>query len=200
METRTIIQQIQPQCDNLYKNIKKAVNEQHKTHRDIVENTGVPRSTIAKFLSGALSNPCVFYIAALCKYLNISMDSLFDMEPPKEPDTGTATELQTKLDSAEQQIAHLKEKCRMLEAGIKERKPVIYGLAGLCIFLAVALCGYIVMDVRDSNNGFFTADNRIGNIWLLTVAAVAVVLTATHFIEKARTKRKHDKEQHNTYD
>ena len=71
MEKQTIIQQIQPQCDNLYKSIKDAAMTQHRTHREIVERTGVPRSTVAKFLSGALASPSVFYIAALCKYLNL---------------------------------------------------------------------------------------------------------------------------------
>lgn len=129
MEKQTIIQQIQPQCDNLYKNIKDAAIAQHRTHREIVEHTGVPRSTVAKFLSGALASPSVFYIAALCKYLNLSMDGLFDTEPQSEREAGENADLQAKLNSAEQQIKHLNEKCRMLQAGIRERKPVIYGLA-----------------------------------------------------------------------
>lgn len=197
MENRTIIQQIQPQCDNLYKNIKKAVNAQHRTHREIVEQTGIPRSTIAKFLSGALSNPCVFYIAALCKYLNLSMDGLFDTEPQSEREAGENADLLAKLNSAEQQIKHLNEKCRMLEDGIKERKPVIYTLAGLCIFLSVALCSYIVMDISNMDFGFFTAKNRVERLGLLAVAVIAVILTAMQFIEKARTKRKKDKENDN---
>ena len=198
MENRTIIQQIQPQCDNLYKNIKKSVNAQHRTHREIVEHTGIPRSSLAKFLSGALANPCVFYIAAICKYLNISMDSLFDIEPPKEPDAETNTaELQNKLNSAEKEIEHLSEKCRMLENGIKERKPVIYTLAGLCIFLSFALCSYIVMDISNMDFGFFTAENRVERLGLLAAAVIAVILTAMQFIEKARTKGKKDKENDN---
>lgn len=154
MEKQTIIQQIQPQCDNLYKNIKAAAIAQHRTHREIVEHTGVPRSTVAKFLSGALASPSVFYIAALCKYLNLSMDGLFDTEPQSEREAGENADLQAKLNSAEQQIKHLNEKCGMLEAGIRERKPVIYGLAGLCIFLSVALCGYIALDISDMEHGF----------------------------------------------
>ena len=114
MEKQTIIQQIQPQCDNLYKNIKDAAMTQHRTHREIVEHTGVPRSTVAKFLSGALASPSVFYIAALCKYLNLSMDGLFYTEPQCEREAGENADLQAKLNSAEQQIRHLNEKCGML--------------------------------------------------------------------------------------
>lgn len=189
MEKQTIIQQIQPQCDNLYKNIKDAAMTQHRTHREIVEHTGVPRSTVAKFLSGALASPSVFYIAALCKYLNLSMDGLFDTEPQSEQEAGENADLQAKLNSAEQQIKHLNEKCGMLQAGIKERKPVIYGLAGLCIFLSVALCGYIALDISDREHGLFVA-NRFPVIGCaLCILIGAAVFGFLYYIAKSRRKK-----------
>lgn len=194
MEKQTIIQQIQPQCDNLYKNIKDAAMTQHRTHREIVEHTGVPRSTVAKFLSGALASPSVFYIAALCKYLNLSMDGLFDTEPQSEREAGENADLQAKLNSAEQQIKHLNEKCGMLEAGIRERKPVIYGLAGLCIFLSVALCGYIALDISDMEHGFFTENGLSVMGGVLCIFLVSVVLALLHFSAKAKRKKDNEKE------
>lgn len=194
MEKQTIIQQIQPQCDNLYKNIKDAAMTQHRTHREIVEHTGVPRSTVAKFLSGALASPSVFYIAALCKYLNLSMDGLFDTEPQSEREAGENADLQAKLNSAEQQIKHLNEKCGMLEAGIRERKPVIYGLAGLCIFLSVALCGYIALDISDMEHGFFTENGLSVMGGVLCIFLVSVVLALLHFAAKAKRKKDNEKE------
>lgn len=194
MEKQTIIQQIQPQCDNLYKNIKDAAMTQHRTHREIVEHTGVPRSTVAKFLSGALASPSVFYIAALCKYLNLSMDGLFDTEPQCEREAGENADLQAKLNSAEQQIKHLNEKCGMLEAGIRERKPVIYGLAGLCIFLSVALCGYIALDISDMEHGFFTENGLSVMGGVLCIFLVSVVLALLHFAAKAKRKKDNEKD------
>lgn len=191
MEKQTIIQQIQPQCDNLYKNIKDAAMTQHRTHREIVEHTGVPRSTVAKFLSGALASPSVFYIAALCKYLNLSMDGLFDTEPRSEQEAGENADLQYKLNSAEQQIKHLNEKCGMLQAGIKERKPVIYGLAGLCIFLSVALCGYIALDISDRDHGLFVASRFPVIGCALCILIGAAVFGFLYYI--ARSRRKKDK-------
>lgn len=194
MEKQTIIQQIQPQCDNLYKNIKDAAMTQHRTHREIVEHTGVPRSTVAKFLSGALASPSVFYIAALCKYLNLSMDGLFDTEPQSEREAGENADLQAKLNSAEQQIKHLNEKCGMLQAGIRERKPVIYGLAGLCIFLSVALCGYIALDISDMEHGFFTENGLSVMGGVLCIFLVSVVLALLHFAAKAKRKKDNEKD------
>ena len=167
---------------------------QHRTHREIVEHTGVPRSTVAKFLSGALASPSVFYIAALCKYLNLSMDGLFDTEPQSEREAGENADLQAKLNSAEQQIKHLNEKCGMLEAGIRERKPVIYGLAGLCIFLSVALCGYIALDISDMEHGFFTENGLSVMGGVLCIFLVSVVLALLHFAAKAKRKKDNEKD------
>lgn len=194
MEKQTIIQQIQPQCDNLYKNIKAAAIAQHRTHREIVEHTGVPRSTVAKLLSGALASPSVFYIAALCKYLNLSMDGLFYTEPQCEREAGENADLQAKLNSAEQQIKHLNEKCGMLQAGIRERKPVIYGLAGLCIFLSVALCGYIALDISDREHGLFTENGLSVMGGVLCIFLVSVVLALLHFAAKAKRKKDNEKD------
>jgi transcriptional regulator with XRE-family HTH domain len=191
MEKQTIIQQIQPQCDNLYKNIKAAAIAQHRTHREIVEHTGVPRSTVAKFLSGALASPSVFYIAALCKYLHLSMDGLFYTDPQCEREAGENADLQAKLNSAEQQIKHLNDKCGMLQAGIRERKPVIYGLAGLCIFLSVALCGYIALDISDREHGLFVASRFPVIGCALCILIGAAVFGFLYYIAKSR--RKEDK-------
>lgn len=191
MEKQTIIQQIQPQCDNLYKNIKDAAITQHRTHREIVEHTGVPRSTVAKFLSGALASPSVFYIAALCKYLHLSMDGLFYADQKCEQEAGENAGLQAKLNSAEQQIKHLNDKCGMLQAGIRERKPVIYGLAGLCIFLSVALCGYIALDISDREHGLFVASRFPVIGCALCILIGAAVFGFLYYIAKSR--RKEDK-------
>lgn len=191
MEKQTIIQQIQPQCDNLYKNIKDAAMTQHRTHREIVEHTGVPRSTVAKFLSGALASPSVFYIAALCKYLHLSMDGLFYTDQKCEREAGENADLQAKLNSAEQQIKHLNDKCGMLQAGIRERKPVIYGLAGLCIFLSVALCGYIALDISDREHGLFVASRFPVIGCALCILIGAAVFGFLYYIAKSR--RKEDK-------
>lgn len=190
MEKQTIIQQIQPNCDSLYKTIKEAAKMQNKTHRDIVEHTGVPRSTIAKFLSGALSNPCVFYVAALCKYLNLSMDSLFDIAQPEEPETGNTAELQAKLDGAEKQVALLKERSKLLEAGIAERKPIIYGLAGMCVFLSLIFVVYLFIDVADTAHGL-VRNNQISPALIVIISAIVVTALVTgHSIAKQKAKIK----------
>lgn len=190
--TQTIIQQIQPQCNALHLRIKDEKDKQHETNQSIANNTGVPISNVAKLLSGALSSPSVYYVAAICIYLGISLDGLFDIEPEK-PERESETrivELETQLDGAEKQVALLEERSKLLEAGIKERKPIIYGLAGMCVFLAVALFCYIVIDIKDQEHGLFTASNLSDSIGLLCIFITAVMLVLLHFITKIVVNRK----------
>lgn len=189
MEKQTIIQQIQPNCDSLYKQIKAAANAQHKTHKDIVENTGVARSTVAKFLSGAISNPGVFFVAPLCIYLGLSLDELMGITTPPAPQEETAVEiaeLKGKLAKAEAETALLKERSKLLEAGIAERKPMLYGLAGLCIFLSLVFVVYLFVDISDADHGFIR-NNRVSPA--LVVLILAIVVTAL-FTAHSVTKRK----------
>lgn len=189
MEKKTIIQQIQPNCDNLYKKIKEAANAQHKTHRDIVENTGVARSTVAKFLSGAISNPGVFFVASLCIYLGLSLDELMGITPPPAPQEETAVEiaeLKGKLAKAEAEVALLKDRSKLLEAGIAERKPMLYGLAGLCIFLSLVFAVYLFVDISDSEHGLVRNNQVSPALAVLILAVVVTALCTAHSIVKRK--------------
>jgi len=197
MEKQTIIQQIQPNCDSLYKKVKEATISQHKTHRDIVENTGVARSTIAKFLSGALSNPGVFGVSALCIYLGLSLDALMGITPPPAPQDETAVEiaeLKGQLAKAEAETALLREHNKRLEAGIAERKPIIYGLAGLCIFLSLVFVVYLFVDVSDADHGFIRNNQVSPALVILILAIVVTALGTAHSIAKRKATMKRNGE------
>lgn len=197
MEKQTVIQQIQPNCDNLYKEIKKAAIAQHRTHRDIVENTGVPRSTVAKFLSGAVSSPGVFFVSALCIYLGLSLDELMGIAPPPEPQEKSAVEiveLKGKLAKAEAEVALLKERSKLLEAGIAERKPMLYGLAGLCIFLSLVFVVYLFIDMSDTDHGFIRNHSVSPALIILILAIVCTALGTAHSIAKRKAMIKRNGE------
>lgn len=200
MEKQTIIQKIQPNCDALYIRIKEEKDAQHKTHRDLVESTGVPQYTIAKFLSGALTNPGVFGVAAICIDLGLSLDALLGIAPPPPPQDDSAVEiaeLKGRLAKAETETALLKERCKLYDAGIAERKPIIYGLAGLCIFLAIAFVVYLFVDVSDTDHGFIRNRSSVSPaLVILILAIVCTALGTAHSIakRKAMIKRNGDNE------
>lgn len=191
-ERQMIIQRIQPNCDSLYQKMKDEKNNQHKTNQDIADSTGVAISTIRKFFSGALSNPGVFSVAAICIDLRMSLDRLMGIAPelPEEDPNKTAA-LEAKIESSEEQIALLKEHRKVLEAGIAERKLLIYGLTGLCIFLVISLVCYVGMDVATAGFGFFRNGNN--HTIALVLGLIAFGFGLWHFIAKWRGMKKNGK-------
>lgn len=189
---QTIIQKIQPQCDKLYIRIKNEKDAHHETNQSIADATGVPISNVAKFFSGSLASPSVFYVAAICIYLHLSLDGLLEIAQSKEPeDVTNIAELQAKLDGAEKQLALLKEHNKLLEAGIKERKSIINSLAGLCLFLSASLMTYIAIDIANKNFGFFRADgvSAVG-IVIIVLLMVSVGFLISRFIKEKKAEKR----------
>lgn len=190
--TQTIIQQIQPQCDNLYKKMKHEKDMQHKTNRGLAERTGIPISTTAKFFSGVLSNPGIFSVTAWCIDLSLSLDVLMGISRDNDSEcVARIAELEVELASEKREIELLKNHNKQLEAGIAERKPIIYGLAGLCLLLTFAVLAYIVIDMRNLNFGFFRSDNFSGGLIALTLGIGILIVAARHII-KNKAKNKDD--------
>ena len=191
--TQTIIQQIQPQCDNLYKKMKHEKDMQHKTNRSLAERTGIPISTTAKFFSGTLSNPGIFSVTAWCIDLSLSLDVLMGISRENESEcVARIAELEAELASEKRENELLKNQNKQLEAGIAERKPIIYGLAGLCLLLAFAVLAYIIIDMSNLNFGFFRADNFGNSLTVLTLGFGILIVAALHIITKNKAKNKND--------
>lgn len=191
-KSQTIIQQIQPQCDTLYLKMKDQKDAQHETNQSVADNTGVPISNIAKFFSGTLANPSVFYMAAICIFLGLSLDELLGITPAKATDDKDAriAELETQLDHANRELELVKHHSKYLEEGIAERKANYSSLTAMCGILIVPLVIYLIIDISNSNFGFFRADSTsaLGPIIALVVI-VAIVLLTVHIIKEKRLKK-----------
>lgn len=175
--SQTIIQQIQPQCSELCNKLKHEKDIQGKTNKSVAQCTGVSISTISNIFAGSATSPSVFDVSAICIHLGLSLDDLMGITPPlNEPDDNASliTELEAKLDRANSELQLVKHHSEYLEAGIAERKSIIYGLTALCLFLAIALFTYLVMDIGAGNFGFFR-DDRIS---LFGVVMIVVLVTA----------------------
>lgn len=175
--SQTIIQQIQPQCAELYKKLKHEKDIQGKTNKSVAKCTGVSISTVSNLFAGSATSPSVFYVSAICIHLGLSLDELMGIEPPsKEADDGASclAELEAQLDRANSELELVKHHSEYLEANIAERKPIIYGLTALCLLLAIALFTYLVMDIGAGDFGFFR-DDRIS---LFGIVMIAVLVTS----------------------
>lgn len=191
-DNETIIQRIQPQCDTLHLKMKNEKDAQHKTNQSVADSTGVPKSTVAKFFSGTLSNPGVFGVSAICIELGMSLDNLMGITPEQSAENPSRVmELELKLESSEAQVALLKEHSKVLEDGIKERKPLIYGLMGLCGTLFLVFIAYLMMDVSNMNFGFIRDEDHISPVLIVLVLLILSIAawTAHRWFIKKKIKR-----------
>lgn len=175
--------------DEVVRQLREAKDRAGETNRSIAEKSGVPLSSVAKFFSGASQNPSFVMISAFAEALGLSLDALAGLpaaeEPPPEP------EVQHRLEAAERELAYTKLYASRLEAGLAERKPVIYGLAGLSIFLALAFVAYIVIDINDPDHGLIRAGSGVSPLLYLLILGITSALLATaHFVVKHKNKQK----------
>lgn len=180
-----ILADIQPQCDSLYAAIKAEKENQHKTNAQIAQETGIAESTVGKFFSGALVNPSVYHVAAYCHCLGLSMDALFGLAPPPPPETDP--DLRQQLAVTRMALQKTEEQVAIYKTGIRERKPIIYGLAGLCILLFALLATYITLDALNPTQGLIRHD---GVSPLIIIASFPTVISALYIAHAAVKRRK----------
>ena len=177
-----ILQEIQPYCDALAPNLKAEKERQHLTLPRIAEETGVPEHTVAKFFSGSLSNPSVHHVAAYCRLLGVSMDALYGMDHPQ-----TDPELRQELAVTKMDLARTREQMEIYKKGVSDRRPVIYGLAGMCVLLFALLTTYIVLDALNPDVGLIRST---GTSPAVLVCVSAFVLTVLYTARSAAKRRK----------
>lgn len=188
--TQTIIQQIQPQCDTLHLKMKERKDALHETNQSIADKTGIPISNIAKFFSGSLANPSVFYTAAICICLNISLDELLEIAPARETDHYEAriAELEAQLDRANSELELVKHHSKYLEDGIAERKRNYSSISKLCWFMIIPLVIYLCVDMFNSNFGFFTHEgvSAVG-IAIIMAVVLSVGILVSHIVKEKKS-------------
>lgn len=192
-ENETILQRIQPQCDALHLKMRSEKDAQQKTNQSVADSTGVPKSTVAKFFSGALSNPSVFGVSAICIDLGMSLDNLMGITPePLNDNPSHVMELELRLESSEAQVKLLKEHSKRLEDGIKERKPLIFGLLGMCSILFIAFMSYLVMDMSNMSFGFIRDEDHIFPV--MAVLALLILSATAWVAHRLYVRRKNKKD------
>lgn len=130
-QNSTIVAQMQPIFDALPEKLKDEKLRRGMTNQQLSDVSGVPIATTSRIIAGAVTNPGIFHVAALCAAMNISIDAL--MEIP-QPDSSAA-----ELDALRQELEHktellaekegavgrLLDRSRILENGISTRDEQI---------------------------------------------------------------------------
>jgi transcriptional regulator with XRE-family HTH domain len=208
---QTFIEEMQPNFDALPERLKDEKFRNHLTNQQLSDVSGVPIATTSRILSGAVSNPGFFHIAALCAAMDVSMDSVAGVHPSGD---------QAEIDQLRQEIAYkdeiiaekgaaidrLLDRSRIMEAGVaarddriskqsealsekdsalasvqRENKPLIYGQCALNILLTAVLMVYMVLDARNPEIGLIRSE-KISAVILFGAAGIAAVFMLTAFL------------------
>ena len=215
----TIVAQMQPIFDALPEKLKDEKIRQGLTNQQLSDISGVPIATTSRILTGAVSNPGIFYIAALCTALGISMDAMMGAQEPPKQSADEAGRLEAELAHKEELLAEkekaierLLDRSRIQESGIAARdeqirrqdaeiravrnsyKPLVYGLCGLSIsafgLLLGVLAAYLVADYSAPEQGFIRGG--VLPVWLEAAVAgiICIGLYIAHWAVKHRLKSK----------
>lgn len=176
--------EMQERAERLQEAMKAEKQRQGKTNQQMIDESGVARSTVNNFFAGQLGGPGLVQTAALCKVLGMSIDGAMGLSPAPAEDTA---KLRAELDHKEELIATLR-------GGVAERKPVIYGLLGLCALLGLALMMYIVLDAKRPDIGLIREDGVSPVLVIFGLVSVCSGLWTAHRAVKDRAKRKHGKQ------
>ena len=164
-----------PDLVSALRHAKEAAGE---TNSSLSEKSGVPLSTVAKILAGAVSSPTFEQVAALAAVLELSLDSLAGNPAPE-----SAAVAQAQLQGLRQQLALLRERIQLYERGVRQRNIIICGLLGLSVFFVLAFVAYVVLDVNDPQHGFFRdGQPASGLLYLAILLVLGLILGIGHHI------------------
>lgn len=207
MEEKHIYQQISTFCENLPGEMKAEKERQRKTNQQIADSTGLSISTVNKFFAGSLSNPGIYSVAPIAIDLGMSLDKLMGITEAPQDSGDEIRRLETEvahrdelLRKTEGQVALLQERSDLMvaELGRKEAeiqairaswKPVVYGMCGLSILLAVFLIVYVFLDVRNPDIGLIRKTVSSPVVYLAAFSLAGVVLYIGHTFVKKRMER-----------
>ena len=175
---RSILAQIQPQCEEVYKRIKSEKKRQNRTAQEIADATGIPISSVNKYLSGKTSNVNLYYTAAACIYFGISLDELFGISPPSNKDAEQTAALAAHLHELERELEYCRKDREHLIASLNSRKIIITVLFGICILLISSFSIGVIYDSMLPHDGFIK-NGRIAWISALLISVIVVAIAVT---------------------
>lgn len=179
---------LQPHFDSYFDEMRKAKNVSGYTLQDLSELSGVPYNNVCDVNSGRAKQPLLFYEAAKCEVLGLSLDSLCGLSAPEDPDAAEHRH-ELELDNVRQagDVKRLEEVNAMLKAQLASRRPVIYALIAVCALLLVCLISYMVWDAQLATAGLFQSAGSGALavvLGLIVVAAVCVMVYALRMLRK----------------
>lgn len=173
--------ELQPYFDAYPDELRKGRAAKGYTLQDLADKAGVPYSNVCDISSGRSKTPSLFYAAACCKALDLSLDAITGLRAAPAADGDRLHELEVENTRQAGEIRRLEDINTMLSAQLRARRPIIYALTAVCALLLVAVIGYMTWDIQIKSAGLFqTAGMSVFAVMLglIVVAAVAVMVYA----------------------
>lgn len=177
------MEDMQSYFDEYPEALRKARASSSLTLAELARISGVPYNSICSVNSDTTKQPLLYYSAATCKALGLSLDELFGITNTE----GSVTQLK--------RINALEVKAACLEKDVEHHRrmnavyrPLIFCLVGVCTILLCVGVGYIIVDIQLKNIGLF----KSGGLTVLAVFLAAVVLAAVALIAFAVKTVIHD--------
>lgn len=177
------MEEMQSYFDEYPEALRKARASSSLTLAELARISGVPYNSICSVNSGATKQPLLYYSAATCKALGLSLDELFGMTNTE----GSVTQLK-KINALEVKVACLGKDIEYHKRMNAVYRPLVFCLIGICVILLCVVVGYIIFDIQLKKTGLF----KSGGLTALAVFLAIVVLAAVALIAFAVKTVIHD--------
>lgn len=148
-EEKSVLAENYERWTRVYDEIKKVKERRRVTNQQIADATGVPISNVGKFFSGAIKSPGLYNVAAMCAWLNVSMDGLLGINEA-EGDGLKDERIRALTHEVEARTAQTERLAAILDGERKSRRRLT--LALLCV-VAVMLA-VLAVDALNGDIGF----------------------------------------------
>lgn len=207
MANQQIIQQISTICENLPAKMKNAKEDQHKTNQQIIDSTGLSESTVKKFFSGHLSGPSIYDVTAMAIDLDLSLDELMELSPPKQDQSAEIEQLKTELAHKEEMLAEKErivavsqERVRAMQRELyrvrRDWRSVAYAACSMAVLLGFFLMIYVVLDARNPNMGLFRRQEISSIVYVAAFSIALVLFVIAHAFIKRKVGDKNADDTH----
>ena len=173
--------ELQPYFDSYLEKMRKAKNSSGLTLQELSDLSGVPYNNICDTNSGRTKQPLLFYEAAKCKALGLSLNAMCGLDEPQR--SGLAQKQRThelELDNA--RLAAIDEqKDKRLETA----RVIVGALTSVSVLLLLVVIGYMVFGAHILNAGLFRSAGVSAFfvfLVLLVIAALAAIGYALRFL------------------
>lgn len=172
--------ELQPYFDSYLEKMRKAKNSSGLTLQELSDLSGVPYNNICDTNSGRTKQPLLFYEAAKCKTLGLSLNALCGLDEPRMSDFAQRQrihELELKNVQQAGDVRRLTEVNVEKDKRLYSHRPMLYALIAMCVILTMALIGYMIFDASVTTAGLFkSARTSTFAILLIIIALLSLVV------------------------